>query len=118
MRPGDDGQKGRMRAMINIDHLSKADVLAALFNNARTQGMGVIHYKPHHRMSREEAESLLEKCGDYAVFDYLEGRVMKVDLRKDGLDPTLYDRDNGKGAAQCAIEELEDRLTRPEGVEH
>lgn len=36
-------------------------------------------------------------------FDYLQGRVMKVDLAGDELDPRLYDRDNGEGAARRAI---------------
>ena len=36
-------------------------------------------------------------------FDYLYGRVMKVDLSKDTFDPFLYDRDNGQGAAERAI---------------
>lgn len=88
--------------MIDISKFNKADVLAALYNNAKGQGMGFLHYdiKP---MSREEASSLLEH---QTYFDYLKGRVMKVDLSKDELDPFLYDRDNGKGTAQAAINKI------------
>ena len=39
--------------------------------------------------------------GNY--FDYLQGRVMKVRIQGDELDPRLYDRDNGEGAAEQAI---------------
>lgn len=52
----------------------------------------------------EEAEELL-RMGTY--FDYLKGRVMKVDLSNDDcFEEWLYDRDNGNGAAQRAINQL------------
>jgi hypothetical protein len=54
-------------------------------------------------MTREQAEELLIQT---AWFDYLSGRVMKIDLSKDELDPSLYDRDNGDGAAAQVIETL------------
>jgi hypothetical protein len=97
--------------MIKIGHLNKADVLAVLFNNAKTQGMGQLRYKAEHVMDREEAQALLS---NYAYFDYLEGRVLKVDLVENEFDPWLYDRDNGAGAAARVIEELEEKLTKPE----
>ena len=79
--------------MVSIKGLSKPDVLAALYNRARPQGMGFIHYTPED-MTKEQA--------DY--FDYVRGRVMKVDLSSDEeFDERLYDRDNGFGAAQSAI---------------
>ncbi len=86
--------------MIPLAGLNKADVLAALYNASKPQGMGFMHYNPKP-MTRGEAEALLEQT---TYFDYLQGRVMKVDLSGDALDPRLYDRDNGQGAAQKAIE--------------
>ena len=88
--------------MISLSGLDKAAVLAALYNASRVQGMGFLHYTPE-TMTREEAETLLEQFTD---FDYLHGRVMKIDLSEDTLDPCLYDRDNGEGAAQGVIESL------------
>jgi hypothetical protein len=44
--------------------------------------------------------------GEQVYFDYLRGRVMKVDLSKDAFDPWLYDRDNGAGAAERAVSRL------------
>jgi hypothetical protein len=88
--------------MINISDLNKADVLAALYNAARAQGMGFLHYDPA-QMTREEAERLLVS---QTYFDYVKGRVMKVNLKGDEFDPWLYDRDNGPGAAARVIDEL------------
>jgi hypothetical protein len=39
-------------------------------------------------------------------FDYLKGRVMKVNLTNDTLYTRLYDRDNGPGAARIALAPL------------
>jgi len=77
--------------------------LAALYNASKPQGMGFMHYDPTP-MSVEQAEKLLNQ-GTY--FDYLMGRVMKIDLSGDTLEPWLYDRDNGEGAAQKALESLQ-----------
>lgn len=82
--------------------LNKADVLAALYNASKPQGMGFMHYDPKPMM-QEEAEALLKR---FTRFDYLKGRVMKVDLSGDELDTSGYDRDNGQGAAERAITEL------------
>jgi hypothetical protein len=88
--------------MINISQLSKAEVLASLYNNSKVQGMGIFQAKGG-AMTTEQAQSELDQC-DSKYFDYLHGKVMKVDLSKDEFNPFLYDRDNGEGAAQKAIE--------------
>ena len=89
--------------MVNIEGLNKADVLAALYNASRPQGMGFLNYDPAP-MSRETAQNNLDKT---TYFDYLGGRVMKVDLAGDAeFRESLYDRDNGEGAAQRAIDAL------------
>lgn len=93
--------------MINIQGLNKAEVLAALYNASRPQGLGFLHFNPT-AMTKEEAEKILNNHSPY--FDYLAGRVMKISLASNELDERLYDRDNGPGAALRALEEL---LTRP-----
>lgn len=90
---------------INISCLDKAEVLAALYNNARPQGLGFLHYTPED-MSTQEAEELLD---EQKYFDYLYGRVMKVNLTGSTFDSRLYDRDNGDGAALRAIQHLLDK---------
>lgn len=64
-------------------------------------------------MTREEAAEWLAKAtreypnGRTSIyFDYLKGRVMKVELAGDDVDPWLYDRDNGQGAFARVIDEL------------
>lgn len=86
---------------MDISKLSKPKILAALFNEAKPLGMGYLHYKPDHKMDEAEAEQLLN---ERTYFDYLEGRLMKVDLSKNDLRTDLYNRDNGQGAAEAAIE--------------
>ncbi len=88
-----------MTTRIDISGKDKAEVLAALFNKAKPLGMGIIHYKDR-MMPVEEARSLLE---ERTYFDYVEGRVMKVDLSEAEFSQELYDRDNGQGAAENAL---------------
>ena len=78
-------------------------LLAALYNASRPQGMGFIHYDPTP-MTEAQAQSILD--GGTTYFDYLKGRVMKISLAKDEVETWLYDRDNGSGAAENAVEAL------------
>lgn len=96
--------------MIKIAGVNKAFVLAALYNASRVQGMGVIQAAFRdskglpYIMPVKEAEELLK---EHTYFDYLYGRVMKVDLSSDEeFDERLYDRDNGPEAARDALESL------------
>lgn len=89
--------------MIKYDGLTKEQVLAGLYNASKPQGMGFLHYDPKN-MTTEEAKELLEKT---QYFDYLKGRVMKLNLSKEGeFSESGYDRDNGQGAAQKVINAL------------
>lgn len=88
---------------IDISGLEKADVLRLLYNRAKVQGMGVLQAVPGD-MSREEAQTYLDAGHTY--FDYVKGRVMKVNLAGDVLGTGLYDRDNGPGAAESALAEI------------
>jgi hypothetical protein len=94
---------------MDIRNLCKARVLKALYNRAKCQGMGIFHFDPKP-MTDEEAAAMLKR---QTYFDYVKGRVLKVDLKGDYLETALYDRDNGYGAAEYAIL---DELTRPEKV--
>lgn len=85
---------------MDIKGISKAKILAALYNASRPQGMGFLHAKQGD-MTEQEAQKLLDAGHTY--FDYLHGRVMKIDLSGDDLRTALYDRDNGNGAAEEAI---------------
>jgi hypothetical protein len=91
-----------MTISISINNLSKSSVLAALYNNAKSHGMGFLQYKKDS-MSAEDASQLLQITHD---FDYIRGRVLKVDLSGDSFSPRLYNRDNGPNAAENAIAHL------------
>ena len=88
---------------VSLKGLHKPAVFAALYNNAKTQGMGIFKFIPEE-MTPEEAENNFGECSK--SYDYVNGRVMKVDLSGDSFDPRLYDRDNGPGSASQIIRDL------------
>ncbi len=94
-----------MTESISLKGLDKAAVFAALYNGAKAPLFQ--RYIASEPMTTEQAQKL---CGEeFGYFDYVGGRVMKVDLSGDMLDPRLYDRDNGNGAAMRIIRELRSR---------
>jgi hypothetical protein len=90
---------------ISIQGLNKAKVLAALYNHAKSGGMGAIEYDPKHIMTEEEAVTILQKDTE---FQWLKGRIMKINMSSDKeIDPWRYDRDNGgDGTAAKIIDAL------------
>jgi len=88
--------------MIDISKLNKAEVLAGLYNASKVQGMGFLQ-AVDGEMTTEQAEAELKETHS---FDYLHGKVMKIDLSDDEFEEWLYDRDNGQGAAQSVIDKL------------
>lgn len=96
-----------------IKGLEKAAVLKALYDKSHFQddespfqGLGEYLYIPVLRsnISIEEATELLKY---QTYFDYLHGKVLKVDLSNpDYFNARLYDRDNHEGAARDAVEAL------------
>lgn len=88
--------------MVNIEGIDKAELLVELYNNAIKLGLGVL--QPDVKLTVEDARELLEK---HPVFDYLNGKVLKVDLSSDKeFDETLYDHDNGLGTAQFVVDTI------------
>lgn len=94
---------------ISLKGKNKAEVLAALYNNAKPLGLGFLQNNSTP-MAKEEAEALLK---EQTYFDYLNGRVLKVDLSGDYLDPWLYNRDNGQGVAERIVKSLKDEFACP-----
>jgi len=84
---------------IDISKMNKAEILSKLYNSSKPMGLGFLHFTPED-MTKEEAENLLKET---QWFDYLKGRVMKIDLNGDDLRVDGYDRDNGEGAAARAL---------------
>lgn len=94
--------------MIDIKGLDKAEVLKALYDNSHVKGMGFLQAVPAGTVTVDHCRELLKQS---TYFDYLYGRVLKVDLSGDKFDERLYERDNGFGSAGRAITPL---LGRPE----
>ena len=92
---------------MNIRGLNKEEVLVALYNRAKVQGMGFMSHNSEFKMDNERAKEILSKKQS---FDYLNGRAMKVDLSGDALDTYLYNRDNGHNAAEDALKPLVEKM--------
>jgi len=89
--------------MVNIEGLNKAEVLATLYNNSKVQGMGWLQ-AVDGEMTTDQAARLLKQD---TRFDYLYGKVMKVDLSSDvEFNEWGYDRDNGTGKAERVVSKL------------
>ena len=82
---------------VDISNKDKAEVLAALYNNAPVQAMSWSRAKP---MTVRKARKILKRC---TYFDYFHGKEMKISLESNVVDTRLYNRGNGDGAAERAI---------------
>ncbi len=88
---------------VSIKGLDKVLVLQALWKNCKAQGVSPVHVPVRTEVSLEECKrGLTESCN----FDYWKGKVLKVNLEGDEFDPSCYDRLNGEGAAQRAIDSI------------
>jgi hypothetical protein len=90
-------------AVVDITGLDKAEVLLTLYNHSHYQGMSILGAVDSYTL--EDAKRDYENQPN-KYFDYLHGKVLKVDLSEDTFDSRLYDRDCGEGAAQKAIDDL------------
>lgn len=93
--------------MLSIKGLDKAEVLKALYDGAHLQGLGFLQAVPEGTVTVDHCRELLAH-GTY--FDYLYGRVLKVDLSGDEFDERLYERDNGVDSASRAIAPLRGKM--------
>jgi hypothetical protein len=96
-----------MTTTIDISKMSKAEVLMRLYNggfNDVNHGPLAVLQRIEEPMTLEEAQALIDASDPkYLYFDYVGAKALKVDLTGDTLDPRLYDRDCGRGAAARAL---------------
>lgn len=85
---------------MNVLGHTREEVFMVLYNRAMPLGNGFLHYVPKQIDLAEAKEFLKTYPGNY--FDYVKGRVMKVDLSRPEVNTVLYNHDNGKNAAEDA----------------
>ncbi len=93
---------------VNIKDIPKNELLAALYNNSKPLGMGIIHFDPTP-MSLDDAQNMIDDLkneGRDLFFDYIKGRVVKVDITGDEMRTWSYNRDIGEGVAERIVESL------------
>lgn len=88
---------------VNIAGLDKAVLLVALYNASQQQGLGFLNPAGCQSLALADARAALAQS---SYFDYLNGRVMKVELSGDELNTWAYNRDNGPGAAEAVVTSL------------
>lgn len=117
-----------MDTLVDISGLSKAAVLAALFNAAAPIRLGFFQAAGSPDvMTEEDAQQYVDAGtsldsginfgGREMYFDYVRGCSLKVKLSGDSFDPWGFDHDNGgDGAAQRVIDRLREtgEVTCPE----
>ena len=94
--------------MIQIGNLSKASILASLYNASSPIGVGFVGaISGPVTMDDVSARDYINQRGGNLKFDYVYGRPIKVDLTGGSFDPRLYDRRNGGvGVARRIVEKL------------
>lgn len=95
--------------MIDISGIDKAELLCALHAGSRPLGMGWLHEKGD--LTLDEARKMIADTDRGLYFDYVTGRVMKVDLSGDKLSGRMYDRDNGEGACAAIVAKLRSKMS-------
>ena len=95
------------KVIVDGKELDAAKFLAALHNNTRAQGLGLLH-DICRDLTPDEAKQILLDEGAFS-FDYLLGRPLKTAADNDGVifpgSRYGYDRDAGDGAFDRAITE-------------
>lgn len=95
---------------IDISGLDKTKLIFELWTHSHVQGLSVLSER---EFDFREVEARI--AGGNTYFDYLFGRVMKVDVSGDTMETYLYDRDcgHGKAAAVVAIMRAREEETEP-----
>jgi hypothetical protein len=86
---------------IDITGIDKAELLAALYNNAGVYGAGLFSQKElgneaGKMMTKEQAQEYIDNRG--LSIDYLHGKRMKVNLQGDRFNARRYNDDGGPKA--------------------
>lgn len=86
----------------DISGLDKKELLRALYDRAVLQEHLPIGFQPGNFLSDADIEKALAKKD----IDYLNGKVIKINLSRDMLYTAIYNRENGEGKAERVIAQL------------
>lgn len=93
--------------LVDITGLDKAMVLVALVSGAEICNNGWMDKDCYKQLTLDKARKLLkEKDATYCHFDFVHGRAIKVTFNENNFSSFFYDRENGQGAAQNAVDRL------------
>ena len=84
-------------------------LLMGLYNASKQQGMGLLSLAGKSDLTPDQAQAILDGTDNYKgtyYFDYLNGRVLKIEIGGKTLNTKMYDRDNGENAVKNVITEL------------
>lgn len=76
---------------INIENIDKLLLLKMLWEKSKYAAF----HNQSNFMKPQWDDALAEKAITKYI-DYFQGKIIKLDLSKNIIDPYLYDRDNGK----------------------
>lgn len=86
--------------MVDITGINKVELLRALWNNSTPAAYFTFTNTKPPEWNNERASTAIGS----GFIDYFQGRIIKADLSKDQVNPSLYDRDNGRGAFSEIVE--------------
>jgi hypothetical protein len=89
---------------VNIAGLDKADLLMRAFNASHQLGLGQGDPEGRQDMTKERAGELISQ--GYQVFDYVHGRVLKIDISGDEVRTYAYNRDVGPGVLEKIVDDM------------
>jgi hypothetical protein len=88
--------------MISISGIDKPALLAALFNFAA--GHADVAMTPELAKKFIKQRELFDNVKEPYRFDHFRKKRLGVDIARNMMDEREYDRHNGKGRAQAAVE--------------
>jgi|GEM_PF-4606624 hypothetical protein len=94
---------------INIARFDKAELLMELFNTANYTLAQTVPDRTR-KMTIQEAQKIINEWPRGQKFDYLEQKPLKIDIWNDKMNAQIYNRDNGRHAAHCAVSKLLKRM--------
>jgi len=96
---------------VNIAGLDKAELLMRAFNASKQQGLGLADPLGRQDMTIDQARAIATQGP--MVYDYLHGRVLKIDISGNEVRTYAYNRDVGLGALEKIVDDMRSGVVAP-----